>query len=206
MSPQTRVHPLESARDSIRRMAEGVGRRDTMGLKSAMAWGWHAVALLAYVRLQPHRDAFDAWVQDYLHEGEPDLDVERDARWEHQERLSSLELLDLLSDAGLPMLKPELYQGWQDRTSRCRILRGKVREVIGDAVNESMRQRLLLLLAAYHRLVRIPAEVSLDIDEVMAAAPAMCDLLDLLTPRAPAGWEDITSAVAEARAAIQGTR
>ncbi len=204
MSAQTSVRPLDNAVDSIRRMTEGVARRDVMGLKSGLAWGWHAVGLLAYVRLQPYRDSFDAWMSDYLHEGEPALDVDRDARWENQERLSSLELLDLLSEVGLPILKPELYQGWQDRTSRCRILRGKVGEIIGGSVDGQTREKLLLLLAAYHRLVRLPAEVTLDATSVMAAMPALCDLLALLVPPGATEWANVTSAITEARSATLG--
>lgn len=202
MSGQTSVQPLDNAIDSIRRMSEGIARRDVMGLKSALAWGWHAVGLLAYIRLHPHRESFDAWVRDYLHKGEPELDVERDARWENQQRLSSLEILDLLSDVGLPILKPELYQGWQDRTSRCTVLRGRVREVIGGGVDEPTRDRLLLVLAAYHRLVRMPAEVTLDVASVLVAMPALCDLLSLLVPSGTAGWADVERAIAESRSTM----
>ena len=75
--------------------------------------------MLAYLKMSPGRESFDAWIRDYLQEGTPDLDIERDSRWEERERLSFLELIDLMSDEGLPSLKPEFYQGWQDRTSRC---------------------------------------------------------------------------------------
>lgn len=186
------VTPVRNALDSLGRVAEDLTRRDALGLKGALAWGWHAVGLLAYLRLQPGREAFDVWVQDYLHEGEPTLNVERDARWEERERLSLLEVLDLLSAPDLPSLKPEFYQGWQDRTSRCQSLRRQVSQIVGRSIGEDQRDRLLLLLAAYHRLIRLPAGVSLEVAPVREAFPALLDLAEMLVAgpgRRRRGWQ-----------------
>jgi hypothetical protein len=177
------VTPLGNALDSLERMAGDLGGEGPLRLKGALAWGWHAVGLLAYVRLQPQRDLFDAWVQDYLHQGEPALQVERDARWEERERLSFLELLDLLSAEALSILKPEFYQGWQDRTSRCQGLRRQMAQVVGGSVDEGQRSQLLVLLAAYHRLIRLPAGVELDEAQIRRAFPALLDLAALLVDR-----------------------
>lgn len=188
METKGNVTPAQNALDSLRRVAEDLARdRDALGLKGALAWGWHAVGLLAYLRLQPGRQTFDPWVQDYLHEGEPTLQVERDARWEERERLSLLELLDLLSAPELPSLKPEFYQGWQDRTSRCQGLRRQVSQIIGACTDAEQRGRLLHLLAAYHRLIRLPAGVSMDVDRVREAAPALFDLAEMLIDPA---WQE----------------
>ncbi|MBI2951921.1 hypothetical protein HYY27_07500 [bacterium] len=180
------VTPAQNAIDSLRRVAEELGRgRGALALKGALAWGWHAAGLLAYLRLQPGRVAFDAWVQDYLHEGEPTLQVERDARWEERERLSLLEMLDLLSAPDLPSLKPEFYQGWQDRTSRCQGLRRQVGRLVGgEGIGAEQRDRLLLLLGAYHRLTRLPAGVSLETSPIWGAFPALLDLMEMLMDRA----------------------
>jgi hypothetical protein len=51
-------------------------------------------------------------VQNYLHEGSPELDIERDARWEERERLSFLELLDILSGEEMSSLKPNLLSAF----------------------------------------------------------------------------------------------
>jgi len=194
----TNVHdltPTQNALDSLRRMAHelehgGEGKKTALGYKGALAWGWHVCGLLAYMRLKPARETFDAWMQDYLHEGTPALDVERDARWEERERLSILELLDLLSEENLPSLKPEFYQGWQDRASRCLWLRQQVKSLTGGSIDAAKRDRLLYLLAVYHRLIRLPAGVALATQPIIEAFPALFDLLEMLiddtSPDAPA--------------------
>lgn len=171
------VSPEHSALDSLERVAEELERDDgALALKGALQWGWHALGLLAYLRLQPARSSFDAWVQDYLQAGEPELEVERDGNWEERQRLSFLELLDLLSAADLTILKPQFYQGWQDRRSRCLDLRRRVAFAVGGAIGSAQRDDLLLLLAAYHRLVRLPAGVRLDPAAIRRAFPALLDL------------------------------
>jgi len=117
----TEITPSKNALDSLNQVANLLAKpidQDTLAWKGPVSWTWHAVGLLAYSRLQPARQTFDAWIQDFLQEGSLDLDIERDARWEERDRLSFLELLDLLSEVSLPSLKPEFYQGWQDRTSK----------------------------------------------------------------------------------------
>ena len=177
------VTPVSNGLDSLDRVArdlEAADGNNPLTLKGALAWGWHTVGLLAYLRLQPHKSLFDAWVQDYLHEGDPELQVDRDAHWEERERLSFLELLDLLSVVEMPILKPEFYQGWQDRTARCHNLRQQVAGLVGGSVGEEQRQQLLLLLAAYHHLIRLPAGVELDAALIREAFPALLDLVALL--------------------------
>ena len=199
------VTPVQNAIDSLRRIAEELERgRNALALKGALAWGWHAAGLLAYLRLQPGREAFDAWMQDYLHEGEPALQVERDARWEERERLSLLELLDLLSAPDLPSLKPEFYQGWQDRTSRCQGLRRQVAQVVGQGIGAEQRDRLLLLLAAYHRLIRLPAGVSLETSPIWGAFPALLDLMEMLLDRSGPEAGALAEAVGRCREALRG--
>jgi len=197
----TQVAPEQNALDSLNRVVRDLeaGSEDAMNLKGALAWGWHCVGLLAYLRLRPERGVFDAWVQDYLHEGTPELETERDARWEERQRLSFLELLDLLSLRDLPILKPEFYQGWQDRTTRCRNLRTQVQGLIGAGIDADQREQLLLLLAAYHRLIRLPAGVALDVEAIRTAFPALLDLLGLLTE---VGSEMFSEALDRCRAAL----
>ena len=178
----TQITPAQNALDSLERIARDleVEAENALHWKGSLAWGWHAVGLLAYLRLQPQSASFDTWIQDYLHTGEPDLDVERDAHWEEKQRLSFLELLDLLSEIELPILKPGFYQGWQDRTSRCRELRREITQLMGGSIAAHQRDQLLLLLAAYHRLIRLPAGATLETDPIKTAFPAVLDLLELL--------------------------
>lgn len=202
-----RITPLQNAVDSLNRMVADLeaDAADALHLKGALAWGWHAVGLLAYLRLLPERESFDAWVQDYLHSAEPGLAVEVDAHWEERQRFSFLELLDLLSDQELTILKPGFYQGWQDRTSRCRDLRARLSDLLGGSVGDEARRQLLLLLAAYHRLIRLPAEVTLDTGAIGQAFPALLDLVELLIDGSDSQTESGLALVARSRTALTGS-
>jgi len=195
MADTIRIAVVDSARDSLGRLGQALSSEDPLALKAALEWGWHAVALLAYVRLRPHREEFDAWIREYLEVGDPVLDVERDARWESRQRLSSLELLDLMSEPSLPMLKPEFYQGWQERSSRCRVLRQRVAGIIGASITAAQQERLLTLLAAYHRLVRLPADVTFQPEQVQDALPALTHLLRMLVEPSQQGSLELISEI-----------
>lgn len=177
------ITSADNALDSLERLAAELeqGSSDSpLPLKGILNWGWHAVALLSYLRLQPHRDRFDAWIWDYLEEGAPELELERDAHWEERQRLSLLEILDIFSAEEMPLLKPEFYQGWTDRTVRCQTLRRQIREILGGGIAAEQRQALLSLLAAYHRLLRFPAAVEIDVESVRREIPHLLDFLELL--------------------------
>ncbi len=206
VSATEHISPIHNAVESLGRVAREIEESDTgdpLALKGAVAWGWHAVGLLAYLRLQPDRDRFDAWVQDYLHEGEPSLKVDRYAHWEERERLSFLEMLDLLSAPELPSLKADFYQGWQDRMTRCQGLRFQVAELVGQSLGTEQRDQLLLLLAAYHRLVRLPAGVSLETAAIWEAFPALLDLADLLLDPTLPEAREVTGAIERCRNALE---
>ena len=204
MADEERVSPVKNASDSLERVAAELtsGAADVLGLKAVLAWGWHAIGLLAYARLQPNREAFDAWLDAYLGEGESTLVVERDAWWEERARLSFLELIDLLSEEELPILKPEFYQGWQDRTSRCRGLRRQAVRLIGSAIGEEQRNDLLLLLAAYHRLIRLPVGVSMSAGPVRSAYPALLGLAEMLVAPDADGSRETQEAIRKCREAL----
>lgn len=187
------VTAADNALDSLERLAVELekGEDDNpLALKGVLVWGWHAVALLAYMRMQPHRDRFDAWIWDYLDEGSPELEFERDAHWQERQRLSLLEILDIFSEVEIPLLKPEFFQGWTDRTVRCQTLRRQIGEIIGSGIGNDEREGLLTLLAAYHRLLRFPAAVAIDVDQVRKELPDLFDLLhQLIDMSAPRGAE-----------------
>lgn len=193
MDNERLVTSADSAIDSLDRLARELEKGaidNPLALKAALAWGWHAVVLLAYMRLQPRRADFDAWIWDYLDEGSPELDVDRDAHWEERQRLSLLEILDIFSEVDLPLLKPEFYQGWTDRTVRCQTLRRQIVEIVGSGLDAEQRQGLLVLLAAYHRLVRFPAAVEVDGGTVVAELPKLFGFLEaLIDSAAPRGRE-----------------
>lgn len=205
-TPPTLVTSRANALDSLHRTAAGaaaVGRQDPLSLKEVLTWGWHAVALLAYMGLRPAREELDPWLWDYLEAGEAALEVERDARWEERQRLSLLELLDILSDEELPLLEPRFYQGWQERSERCRTLRRQTRSALGSSIGGPQREGLLLLLAAYHRLLRLPAAAALEAGEVARALPSLFDLLESLARAAPEA-EELLAAVGQARLGLGG--
>lgn len=177
------VTAADNALDSLTRLAVELEKGEIdkpFALKGVLAWGWHAVALLTYMRMQPHRDRFDAWIWDYLDEGSTELDFERDAHWQERQRLSLLEILDIFSEVEMPLLKPEFYQGWTDRTVRCQTLRRQIGEIIGGGIGSDEREGLLILLAAYHRLLRFPAAVVIDVDQVKAELPDLFEFLQQL--------------------------
>ncbi len=200
------ISTVDNALDSLGRipaeLARGIGPLD---LKGVLNWGWHAVALLAHHRLRPAQETFDHWFWDFLEAGEPAFDVERDARWEEKKRLSLIEMLDILSSEELPILKPEFFQGWQDRTTRCRTLRKQVTAVIGSSVGQAHRDRLVLLLAAYHRLLRLPSEVELEAGALRNALPALFDLTEALIDRDHDHSAPLIEAVAACRQALNST-
>ena len=193
MQSENLVTSADSAVDSLERMAlelEKGALDNPLALKAVLAWGWHAVVLLAYMRLQPQRVEFDAWIWDYLDEGSSELAVDRDAHWEERQRLSLLEILDIFSAVDLPLLKPEFYQGWTDRTVRCQTLRRQIVEIVGSGLDAGERQGLLVLLAAYHRLVRFPAAVEIDTTAVTRELPQLFAFLEtLIDQSAPRGAE-----------------
>lgn len=199
------VTSADNALDSLERLAAALeqGSSDNpMALKAVLNWGWHVVALSSYMRLQPHRDRFDAWIWDYLEEGSPALELERDAHWEERQRLSLLEILDVFSAVDLPLLKPEFYQGWTDRTVRCQTLRRQIGEIIGGGIAAEQRQALLSLLAAYHRLLRFPAAVEIDAESLRREIPHLLDLIEVLIDASGPRGAESSKALDRCKAAL----
>lgn len=196
---------LQNAHDSLEHMTHALeaGAEDLMHLKEALAWGWHASGLLMYKHLRSISADFDQWMQEYLDEGEQPLDVERDARWTEDQRLSFLELLDLLSETKLPLLEPQFYKGWRDKTIRCHTLREEVARLVGGSINAEQRHHLLLLLAVYHRLIRQPGNVMVDVGATLTAFPALLDMIELLLSRIAIEGESLMDIVARSRATLQ---
>jgi len=91
MKTTVSVNFIDNALNSLKRVHQKIQAYNHDGiyaLKGVLTWGWHAVGLLAYLRLLPERAVFDAWIQDYLNEGEPQLNLSRDAHWGERNRLS----------------------------------------------------------------------------------------------------------------------
>lgn len=177
------VSPFQNALDSLKRLADElieVRTGNMLALKGALAWAWHVIDLLAYLRLQPHRQDFDPWMQTFLHEGEKELQIDRDAHWNESSHLSLLELIDLFSAKNLSMLKPEFYHGWMDRQARCSALRQRTFDLLNKCIDAQQRQALMLLLAVYNRLLHLPASVSLSPKPVLDAFPAMLNFIEML--------------------------
>lgn len=188
MASENTLSPEQNALNSMERMTAEVSRgkpHEVTDLKGMLVWGWHVVDILAYMRLQPARDAFDPWMQDYLQKGEPILNEDRDSRWESVRHLGLLELIDIFSEVNLPILKPDFYQGWQDRTVRCHELREQIAGIVGGSITGDQRKGLLLLLAAYNRLFHISAAVTLNVNEIWESLPAIFDFIELLID---SGW------------------
>lgn len=194
--------PLENALDSLGRIAlelKEKGPGDIAALKGALVWAWQVVDLLTYLRLLPERDNFDPWMQDYLHKGEPELNVERDAMWDEHRHLHLIEILDMFSERDLPILKPEFYQGWQDRTSRCKDLRSRIARLVGASIGAEQRDQLLFLLAVYNRLFHLPATVAVNPAMVRNAFPALLNLIEMLLDKEAAEASSLKQLVNKCR-------
>jgi hypothetical protein len=183
MSESITTSPIDNALDSLSRLEKCLGeakRHEASALKVSLAWAWHVVEILAFLKMQRERESFDPWMQEYLVEGEPSLRIDRDAFWEVTRHLSLIELLDILSERDLSILKPDFYQGWQDRTSRCHELRDHLKNIVGNCLGEEPRNELLLLLAIHNRLIHVYADVVFEPRSAWEAFPALLDLIEML--------------------------
>lgn len=209
MKTNTSASPVENALDSLNRVALNLHEKsldDVLTLKGALVWGWHVVDILAYLRLQPERKNFDAWMQDYLNEGEPTLNVDRDAHWDQGRHLSILELLDIFSETDLEILKPDFYQGWTDRTSRCQELRNHVSSIVGGSLNAGQREQLLKLLAVYNRLFHLPVGISLEAAPMWDIFPALFDFIELLFDKSIPEADRFLTELNDCRASLENNK
>lgn len=184
------INPTANILDSFGRIAwelEVADIENPVSLKGPVAWGFHAVSLLFYIRLEPHKGSFDQWVQDYFHGWAADIDIRKDSRLEHREHLGLLEIIDLLSQVDTESLRMEFYQGWTDKVARCRELRAKVQGLLGAVVSESERVDLLFLLALHNRLTHMPAQT---VVETRAAFLKFESLLNLLEKLVDPEWDN----------------
>ncbi len=183
MSERMTLSPMRNALDSLSRLEKCLKEnreQQTVALKAVLAWAWHVIEILAFLKMQRERDSFDPWMQGYLVEGESSLRVDRDAFWEDTRHLSLIELLDILSERDLPILKPDFYQGWQDRTSRCHELRDLLKKIVGQSLGEEQRNELLYLLAIHNRLIHVHADVVFEPGRAWDALPKLLDLIEML--------------------------
>ncbi len=199
-------HPLSNAADSLNRAAAGIEALtggDQFAIKPVLQWTWHALGLVVYSRLREIKDSFDAWFADYFETGEATLSVERDAHWSERNVLGYVELIDLLSEPGLSILRPDFFQGWQDRTSRCRSLREQIQEHLGASIQEKARDDILLTLAAYHRLIRLPFGTQLDVHTQLSAYPKLLDLIEQCLAGGEKDSQPVLSALNGCRSKLQ---
>jgi hypothetical protein len=177
------INPTANVLDSFGRIAwelEAADRENPISLKGPVAWGFHAVSLLFYIRLEPNKGSFDQWVQDYFHGWTADIDVRNDSRLEHREHLGLLEIIDLLSEVEAESLRVEFYQGWTDKVARCRELRAKVHGLLNAVVRESERMDLLFLLALHNRLTHMPAQTVVETQTAFLKFESLLNLLEKL--------------------------
>lgn len=206
MNSKTNISPNENALDSLKRLAENLQNENqdsSFFIKEILVWGWHTVSMLTYSRLLPERNSFDPWMQDYLQVGKPDFDVEEDAYWDDRRQLRLLEILDILSELELPILKQEFYQGWQDKTVRCHELRAHIEKIIGNSINFDHRKRLLFLLAVHNRLFHLPSEVSIDVKRVFEVFPNLLDLIENLLDSNSSESEEMKKILATCRTYLE---
>jgi len=206
VNSKTNISPNENALDSINRLAGNLQNEkqgSSFFIKEILVWGWHTVSLLTYSRLLPERNSFDPWMQDYLQIGDPDFDVEKDAYWDDRRQLCLLEILDILSDVELPILKPEFYQGWQDKTVRCHELRSLIGKIIGTNISFDHREKLLFLLAVHNRIFHLPSEVTIDKKSIWETFPNLLDLIEKLLDPAVDESEEMKKTITTCRTYLE---
>jgi len=184
---QTRLGPEENTLDTLNRLERSLGEASSErpeSLKASLVWGLQALELLFNLRIHPHRGVFDDWFQDYLkgwvRDSEPDWGMMPSGK-----QLSLIQILDLLSEQGLPSLQPEFYQGWRDKAARCNEIRSKVGAIIQHSLSASQRHKLLHLVLVQRHLSSSPHSVTLDGERTTRA---LLDLLALLEALVDSTW------------------
>jgi hypothetical protein len=179
-----RVIRLE-ARDEAERLWSGARQsRDQaesslVDLCQALDLGVRAAEILVGQKLQPQRHDWPATIELLLEPPPPAVDRQRDST--HLPRtLQFIHVLDMLSADGLDCVSPDLHRGWEDRRFSCQRSRERARAAVGVTLDAAGRDRLLLLCAYRNRLFRMHPPVEVVVDDVVAAWPALEELVGKL--------------------------
>jgi len=130
--------------------ARGRAPGDLVALCECLDLGLRAAEILVVHRLQPVKDRFPATIGVQLELPDAEVDVYRDAV-NAPKGIQFTDVIDLLSDEELECVAPRLHRGWEDRRFSCRRSRATANEVLGVSLDETSRDRMLLLAAYRNR-------------------------------------------------------
>jgi len=155
------------------------GSESFVKLTEALDLGIRAAELYALLKLRPARHSYPATITALLEESPPEIHVDRDAI--HVPRaLEFLDILDMLSDEGLPCISRKLHRGWEDPWYSCMRSRETSQKAVQGALDQPARDQLLLLLACRNRIFRLPPPVAIPVTKVMEAVPTLERLVESL--------------------------
>ena len=153
------------------------GQRDPLQLLVAVEFGVRAAEIEATEILHARSQEFAATIGFRLEQPAPHLYVYRDAVMEPH-GVTFTEILDLLSKDELPCVGPRLHRGWEDRRFSCARARKTAQAANGVAIDGLWREKLLRIAAYRNRLFRSTPPVHIIPDELLAAYPALVQLVE----------------------------
>ncbi len=111
---------------------------------------------------------------------EAQIHPERDALVHAADFLAPIDVIDLLSEKGLPCVAPHLHRGWQDRQRSCLHARQVTTGAIGFWIGGEERSALMAGLAIVNRVALVPPPVQLDPDAIRDAYKPVLHLVERL--------------------------
>lgn len=177
LSPDTEAERLwRRAQEALQE-----ARQDIVSLSRAIDLGVRVVEIVTAERLQQVRGEFPTTIASLLEPPPPDVDPERD--FLHPPKsLRFIDALDMLSEADLTCIDPQLHHGWEDRIVSCRRSRARAKKATGVSVDKNERDALMLIGAYRNRIFVLPPPVRIVPNEVLDAFPALVELVRRLLP------------------------
>ena len=141
----------------------GAGRSDNpLEQASGLEAAFRAFHLLALSKLYRVKEQFPATNQGLMVVPEPQIHPERDALVHAADFLAPIDVIDLLSETGLPCVAPYLHRGWQDRQRSCLHARQLAASAFGFWIGGEERGALMTGIAIVNRVALVPPPVQLD--------------------------------------------
>ncbi len=136
--------------------------------------------LLALAKLEPAKSQLPATNQALMAVPEAAIEVRRDALVHRADFLAPIDVLDLMSESGLPCVAPHLHRGWQDRQRSCLHARQVAASAFGFWIGGDERDTLLAGLAIANRVALVPPPVTCDRIAIRAAFHPVLRLIERL--------------------------
>jgi len=141
---------------------------------------YRAFHLLALGTLEKVKAQFPATNQALMAVPDAAIEVGRDALVHPADFLAPVDILDLMSEDGLPCVAPHLHRGWQDRQRSCLHARQVAAGAFGFRLGTAERSALLAGLAICNRIALVPPPVVLEPSAIRAAFDAVLPAIERL--------------------------